>query len=160
MEQQVNVPLSVSKINNNKWTLHPRDKEYLWDWSLYSWYLLKIWEKFLKSKTTQISTGLSVCCLARPSQAAIPFISRIPCSTYSVTFKVMDIYLLFKFFFRLLVLERRDGREKEGKKHQLVASCTHPDWGPYLQRRRVPWPGIKPATLWSVGQCPATYIYF
>ena len=40
---------------------------------------------------------------------------------------------LFKAFIIYLFLERggRKG-EREGEKHPLVASCTHPNWGPNL----------------------------
>ena len=42
-------------------------------------------------------------------------------------------------------MERR--KERERKKHWLVASCMHPVQGPNLQPRCVPWPGIEPATF-------------
>ena len=44
--------------------------------------------------------------------------------------------------------------EREGEKHQSVASRMHPDQGPNLQLRHVPWPGIKPATSHICGRAP------
>ena len=44
----------------------------------------------------------------------------------------------------LIFSERREGRERKGEnidvreKHQLVASCTHPNWGLNPQPRHVP----------------------
>ena len=47
------------------------------------------------------------------------------------------------FLFSLLILERGEGREGERERDTdvrdtLVASCTHPFWGPNLQPRLVP----------------------
>ena len=58
-----------------------------------------------------------------------------------------------------MVLERGKGREGERErsinmreKHQLLASCTHPNQGPNPKPRHVPRRGIKPATFWFMGQ--------
>ena len=61
-----------------------------------------------------------------------------------------------------LFLERGGEREKERernidarKKHQcVVASSTHPNWGPGLQPRHVPWLGIEPETFSFGGRMP------
>ena len=49
--------------------------------------------------------------------------------------------------------------EREGEKHDVqekqrsVAPLMPPNWGPGLQPRHVPSPGIELATFWSTGQC-------
>ena len=43
------------------------------------------------------------------------------------------------------------------EKHQLVASHTHPNRGPNLHLRHVPWLGIKPAIFHSVGKHPTNW---
>ena len=53
-----------------------------------------------------------------------------------------------------LFIFRESGREgeREGEKHQsVVASHTPHHWGPGLQPRHVPWPGIRPVTLCFIG---------
>ena len=92
-------------------------------------------------KVSWIFSGLEGECLTAPTRSG-------PGSHFS-----------FKDF-TYLFLERGEGREKEREtninvweKHQLVASCTHPDWGPGPQPRHVPWPRIKPATFLFAG-CP------
>ena len=56
---------------------------------------------------------------------------------------------------------RGEGGRKRGRgtsmceRHQLVASCMHPHWGPNLQPRHVPWLVIKLVTFRCVGRCPA-----
>ena len=50
----------------------------------------------------------------------------------------------------LLIYFRKRGRERETSiwgKHQSVASCTCPIWGPKPQCRHVPWPEIEQGTL-------------
>ena len=55
-----------------------------------------------------------------------------------ILISVFNTYLFFKDFIYLL-LERGQGREREGEKHQcVVASCTSPHPGPGLQPRHVP----------------------
>ena len=53
--------------------------------------------------------------------------------------------------------EGKGGREWESnidaEKHRSVASPISPDWGPNLQPRHIPWPGIKPVTFWFTGRC-------
>lgn len=44
---------------------------------------------------------------------------------------------------------REEGWKKgRGEKHQLVAFHILPEWGSNLQLRLMPWPGMKPGTLW------------
>ena len=52
-----------------------------------------------------------------------------------------------------LILGREEGRERERKRHQLVASHTCSNWGWNPQTRKVPWPGIKPAAFRCTGWC-------
>ena len=66
----------------------------------------------------------------------------------------MSKFDFFKWFY--LFLERREGREKEGKKHQceretLIGYLSHP------QPTYVPWPGIEPATFRFAGWCPTSW---
>ena len=62
----------------------------------------------------------------------------------------------FKNFLKILfihLLERGEGREK-GREGSVYGCLSHaPNWGPGLQPRHVPWPGIEPATLQFVGRC-------
>ena len=64
-----------------------------------------------------------------------------------------------------LFLERRKKKEKEREtnidvweKHLLVAYHTHPDQGPGLQPRHVPWLGIKLVNFGFAGQCPTNWV--
>ena len=52
----------------------------------------------------------------------------------------------------MLIDFRGEGREKE--RHQLVSFFIWSDWGLNPQPRTVSWKGIKPVTLWFVGQHP------
>ena len=63
-------------------------------------------------------------------------------------------FLLFKNIFIYLFLDRGEGKEKERERNMNVwLPLTHlPYQGPGSQPRRVPWLGIKPATLWSTGR--------
>ena len=63
-------------------------------------------------------------------------------------------YLLFILFY--LFIERVGGREREGEKHQLVASCMCPSRGPNQQPRHVPRLGIKSATFDFAGRRPTS----
>ena len=53
-----------------------------------------------------------------------------------------------------LLLERREGREKERERNiNAWLPFLHPlHWGPGPQPRHVPWLEIEPATLWFTGQ--------
>ena len=60
----------------------------------------------------------------------------------------------------LLILERGEGRKRERErntdvreKHRRVAIHTHPDRGPNLQPKHVPWPEIAPMTFQFKGWC-------
>ena len=77
-------------------------------------------------------------------------------------FKFPNSYILknnFVLDFIYLIFRER-GREGEGKqvKHQCVRETSidcfsHiPNWGPGLQPRQMPWPGIKLVTPWFAGQ--------
>ena len=58
----------------------------------------------------------------------------------------------FLRFYLFIFRERGREREREGEKHQcVVASRASPTWGPGPEPRHVPWPGIKPVTLWFAG---------
>ena len=59
--------------------------------------------------------------------------------------------ILFIYFFRERV---RGGGEREGEKHQLVASWTSLTGDQTHTLRHVLWLGIEPATLHPVGWCP------
>ena len=72
----------------------------------------------------------------------------------------MFVYL----FIHLFIVERREGREKERERninvrerHWAVDSWMHPKWGPVLQPRHVPWPGIKLMTFHFVGWHPINW---
>ena len=57
----------------------------------------------------------------------------------------LSLFFFSRFYFFILRERGREG-EKEGEKHQSVASLT-------CAPRHVPWPGIKPATFRSAGRC-------
>ena len=68
--------------------------------------------------------------------------------------------LLNFFYFNIyLSLEKGEEREKERERnidvreiHWLIGFFLHsPNWGPGPEPRHVPWPGIKPVTLWFAG---------
>ena len=88
------------------------------------------------------SSGSSVCTLGPPW--AFDSLSR-------------HIFLSFFLFFnyRFLVMYFREGKggRKRGRETSMYdcLSCA-PCWGPGLQPRHVPWPGIEPVTLWFAGQ--------
>ena len=75
------------------------------------------------------------------------------CQTFS---KVAVPFFFFYPHLRTCLLnsERRERRKRERKKHQAVASHAHPNQGPNLQPRHVPWLGIEPATFCFARQCP------
>ena len=52
------------------------------------------------------------------------------------------------------MFREREGKKKEGEKHQcVVASHAPPHQGPGPQPRHVPPLGIEPATFQFTGQC-------
>ena len=75
--------------------------------------------------------------------------SRQQCTRISVSLYLCQ-HLLFS--------ERGGEGERNGEKHQCVRdtliSCLsyHPNWGPGLQPRHVPWLGIELATFWFIGR--------
>ena len=83
------------------------------------------------------------------------------CWVFSVFLFVFYLLISF-FFFKILFGFRREGREKERERNSNVStfvrdtwiSClSHaPNWGPGLQPRHVPWPGIKLITFQFAGQ--------
>ena len=75
---------------------------------------------------------------------------------------ILCIWLIYFKIFYLLILERGEGKEKEGEKNidvRLVASCICPDpnRGPNPPPRQVPRPGIEPVTFHFVGQHPINW---
>ena len=59
-------------------------------------------------------------------------------------------------FFHCFWRERKGERERSvnvREKHQLGASCVHPNWGLNQQPRYVPWLGIEPTAFCCMGQC-------
>ena len=60
--------------------------------------------------------------------------------------------LFFKDRFYLLILREGKGRRKRGRGTSMCGCLSWaPDWGPGPQPRRVPWLGIKLATVWFAG---------
>ena len=53
-------------------------------------------------------------------------------------------------------IERGEG-EGEGKKHQLVACCRCPNWGPNVQPKHVPWLGFELVTFCFAEQHPTEW---
>ena len=50
---------------------------------------------------------------------------------------------------------RKRGRETSCERVTLIGCLSPaPSWGPGLQPRHVPWPGIEPVTFWFAGQHP------
>ena len=84
---------------------------------------------------------------------------RFWCSRCRVRLEILHFFLSFFLFFKdfyNLLLERGEARERNTdvrEKHQSVASSTCPDWGPNLQPRYVPWPGIELVIFCFVGVC-------
>ena len=72
--------------------------------------------------------------------------------------RLIETWVWFIYLFTYLFISRGGG-EKEGGKHWCAREmCTlmccrlhTPSWGPGLQSRHVPPPGIKP--FWSTGPC-------
>ena len=64
------------------------------------------------------------------------------------TQNIKELNLLFYFIFRQ---RRREGERARETSMCGCLLCT-PHWGPGPQPRHVPWPGIKPVTLWFTGQ--------
>ena len=100
-------------------------------------------------------------CALTGNLSSDPLVHRPVLNLLSYTCQGYLFIYFFSFKFPLLILEREEGREKERErnidvreKHQLVAPCTHPDWGPNPQPRHVPRLGIKPTTFWFAGQPP------
>ena len=61
------------------------------------------------------------------------------------------ITVFFKLFIYLFLETGREG--ERGRETSMCGCLLHtPYWGPGLQPRRVPWLGIKLATLWFTGQ--------
>ena len=62
----------------------------------------------------------------------------------------LSFFLTQRYFFHCF-LDREESKVRKTsdvkEKHWLVASHTHPDHGPNLQPRHVPWLGIEPATF-------------
>ena len=82
------------------------------------------------------------------------------------SFKIFIYLFKYSLDNMLIILERGEWWEKEGErninvreKHQLVASCTHPDQEPDPQPRHVPWTGIKPMTFQFMGTCSNQLIH-
>ena len=87
-------------------------------------------------------------------------LSQIIWSLHLLVFIHLFIYYFYPHLRAcLLILDRREGREKEGKKHrcerEIPISClSYAPWmGPHLKSRHVPWPGVKPATFRFTEQC-------
>ena len=90
-----------------------------------------------------------------------PFLYQLQQYSWNVVNRMT--FLLFSFFSRLyLFVFRERGRkgEREEEKHpctrETSISCLlyTPTGGPGLQPRRVPWPGIEPATFQFVRRRP------
>ena len=75
------------------------------------------------------------------------------------------VWFCFKFTWRITSFsEKGEGREKERERninvreiHWLVASHMHPDQGPNLKPRHVPWLKIEPITLHFAECCPTRW---
>ena len=77
---------------------------------------------------------------------------------WSLLDKIINYFLFF--FLKILFICRERGREKEREKNINVwLPFTCPDWGPGLQPRRVPWLGIKLATLWFATHAQSTELH-
>ena len=54
-------------------------------------------------------------------------------------------------------MRKMEGNTDVTEKHWLAAFCTHPNWGPHLQCRHVPWPRNGLATFHFEGQYSAKW---
>ena len=82
--------------------------------------------------------------------ASLPYTERI----FFCVSVALKKYILFIYF-----LERGEGREKDRERNInecVVVSHMPPHWGPGLQPRFVPRPGIQPANLWFAGYTQST----
>ena len=67
-------------------------------------------------------------------------------------YPILNIKVIFIFFFILteyiffIAFREREVWERNINPHMCL------DWGPNVQPGCVPWPGIKPATFWPMGQ--------
>ena len=80
---------------------------------------------------------------------------------YKLSKPVLGLPSLFFLFLKILFIFRERGREtKRGKntdvweRHQWVASCMHPNWGPGPQTRHMSWLEIEPVTFCFAGRLP------
>ena len=60
-------------------------------------------------------------------------------------------HTLFFWMFYFFIFRERKGE----RKRERMCGCLSlaPYWGPGLQPRHVPWPGIEPVTLWFTVRC-------
>ena len=73
-----------------------------------------------------------------------------------ISFRMILTTIDFLFFKILFIYFQREGKggRKRGRTTSMCGCPPHaPHWGPGLQPRHMPWPGIKPVTLWFTGQC-------
>ena len=78
-------------------------------------------------------TSVLSCCLLKYWNTSTPF-----------------IYYFLKFIYLFIYLDRGAGRERE-RNINVWLPLPHPHWGRGPQPRHVPWPGVKPVTLWFAG---------
>ena len=64
-------------------------------------------------------------------------------------------FFLFCFLIEDFIYFWREGEGGKKRERNITVwlPLTPPHWGPGPQPRRVPWPGIKLATLWFTGRC-------
>ena len=88
--------------------------------------------------------------LSHPARAATCLLYEYHgCLFNAITYMYLPHFFKWFFFFKDFIysfLERGEEREKERERNITVSSA--PYWGPGLQPRHAPWPGIELATLW------------
>ena len=63
----------------------------------------------------------------------------------------------FCFFFKIFFFFnfQREGKGGRKRREISIGCLSHaPNWGPSLQPRHAPWPGMEPATFQFTGRCP------
>ena len=104
---------------------------------------------------------------ATPAFFCFIFAWNVSFYAFTLTFLcpyILGVFLEMSFSGNLFIFRERGRREKERErnidvreKHWLIASPTHPYWGPNPQPRCVPWQGMEPVTFCFMAWCSTNW---
>ena len=123
-------------LNNNVFPMQ------IWSFQYISYYSVTY---FPQNKVFKFSNPTNWLTNSQSPYMSLSHLIHYSLHSYTAFLSTSSLFYFFKKYFIYLFLERGEGKER-GRESSIGCLSHAPNWGPGLQPRHVPWPGINPTT--------------